>query len=142
MTQLVRVRPGDSVLEVGTGSGYQAAVLAEITDNVHSVEIIPELLTEARERLDGLGYEHVVTSARDGYYGWEEYAPYDVIVVTAAPDHVPQPLVEQLAEGGRLVIPVGPQGFFQTLWLVEKTPEGLKRTSMGGVAFVPLTGQH
>ncbi|NLT41339.1 MAG: protein-L-isoaspartate O-methyltransferase, partial [Anaerolineae bacterium] len=75
-----------------------------------------------------------------GYYGWEEHAPYDVIVVTAAPDHVPAPLLDQLAEGGRLVIPVGPQGFFQTLWLVERTPDGITRTSMGSVAFVPLTG--
>jgi len=140
MTQLVRVRPGDRVLEVGTGSGYQAAVLAEITDHVYSVEIIPELAAEARERLDRLGYRAVQSAVRDGYYGWEEHAPYDVIVVTASPDHAPTPLLDQLAECGRLVIPVGPQGFFQTLWLVERTPDGITRTSMGSVAFVPLTG--
>ncbi|NPV09994.1 MAG: protein-L-isoaspartate(D-aspartate) O-methyltransferase [Anaerolineae bacterium] len=142
MTQLAQVEPGDKVLEVGTGSGYQAAVLAEITDSVYSVEIIPELAAAARERLDSLGYAKVVTAVRDGYYGWEEHAPYDAIIVTAAPDHVPPSLVEQLAEGGRLVIPVGPPGFFQTLWLIEKTPEGIKRSSLGSVAFVPLTGQH
>jgi len=142
MTQLLQLTPEARVLEVGTGSGYQAAVLAEITDNVFSVEIIPELAAEARERLDRLGYTSITTAVRDGYIGWAEHAPYDAIIVTAAPDHVPPALVDQLAEGGRLVIPVGPPGFIQTLWLIEKTPEGLKRTSMGSVIFVPLTGEH
>lgn len=142
MTQLAQVEPGEKVLEIGTGSGYQAAVLAQITDAVYSVEIIPELAAQARERLDRLGYTNVISSVRDGYYGWEEHAPYDAIIVTAAPDHVPSALVEQLAEGGRLVIPVGPPGFFQTLWLIEKTPEGIERTGIASVAFVPLTGEH
>lgn len=142
MTQLVAVKPGEKVLEVGTGSGYQAAILAEIGAAVYSVEIIPELASSARQRLDELGYGSITTDVRDGYYGWPEHAPFDVIIVTAAPDHVPPSLVEQLADGGRLVIPVGPPGAYQTLWLVEKNGGEIIRHNMGIVRFVPLTGSH
>ncbi len=142
MTELLLVKPGDRVLEVGTGSGYQAAVLAELTDEVYSVEIIAELHARASEVLKRLGYAKVQLKYADGYYGWEEHAPYDAIIVTAAPDHIPQPLINQLKEGGRLVIPVGPPGSYQSLWLVEK--QGGKTTSkeVMGVIFVPLTGSH
>jgi protein-L-isoaspartate(D-aspartate) O-methyltransferase len=142
MTELLRLKRGERVLEVGTGSGYQAAILAELTDEVYSVEIIAELHARASEALKKLGYGRVQLKHADGYYGWEEHAPYDAIIVTAAPDHIPQPLVNQLNDGGRLVIPVGPPGSYQTLWLVEK--QGGKTTSreVMGVVFVPLTGAH
>ncbi|HHS98349.1 MAG TPA: protein-L-isoaspartate(D-aspartate) O-methyltransferase [Chloroflexi bacterium] len=141
MTELLELKPGDKVLEVGTGSGYQAAVLASIPDvEVYSIEIIPELAQSAKERLERLGYK-VHCKQGDGYYGWPEHAPYDAIIVTAAPDHVPPPLLDQLAEGGRMVIPVGPPGGYQTLWKFVKEEGGeLKAYNMGGVAFVPLTG--
>ncbi len=142
MSELLEVQEGDRVLEIGTGSGYQAAVLAEMGVSVYTVEIIPELADEARERLDRLGYTEIQTLTADGYFGWEEYAPFDAIIVTAAPDHLPQPLANQLAEGGRLVIPIGPVGAFQTLWLFEKIDGELQATNMGGVRFVPLTGDH
>ncbi len=142
MTQLLELKEGDRVLEIGTGSGYQAAILAEIPGvDVYTIEIIPALARSARERLESLGYKSIHCKEGDGYYGWEEYAPFDAIIVTAAPDHVPQPLVDQLAEGGRMVIPVGPPGGYQTLWKFVKRPGGeLQAFNMGGVAFVPLTG--
>ena len=141
MTELLDLKPGDRVLEVGTGSGYQAAVLASIPGvEVYSIEIIPELARSAEERLRELGYK-VTCKQGDGYYGWPEYAPFDAIIVTAAPDHIPPPLVEQLAVGGRMVIPVGPPGGYQVLWKLVKQPDGeLKAYNYGGVAFVPLTG--
>ena len=144
MTELLELKKGDRVLEVGTGSGYQAAILAEIPDiEVYTIEVIPELAEIANERLDALGYEAVHRKQGDGYHGWPEHAPYDAIIVTAAPDHVPQPLVDQLAVGGRMAIPVGPPGGYQTLWKFVKQPNGeLKSYNMGGVAFVPLTGNH
>ena len=143
MTELLVLRKGDKVLEVGTGSGYQAAVLAHVPGiEVYTIEIIPELAEMARERLEGLGYAKVHCKEADGYYGWPEHSPFDAIIVTAAPDHVPQPLVDQLAEGGRLVIPIGPPGGYQTLWKFVKQPnQELQAFNMGGVAFVPLTGQ-
>jgi protein-L-isoaspartate(D-aspartate) O-methyltransferase len=142
MTQLLKLKQGEKVLEIGTGSGYQAAVLAELTDEVYTVEIIKELAEEAEERLKSLGYTNVKVQQADGYYGWEEYAPYDAIIVTCAPDHVPQPLVEQLADGGRLVIPVGPPGSYQTLWQITKKGDEVISKNITGVIFVPLTGGH
>ena len=142
MTELLRLKREDQVLEVGTGSGYQAAVLAELVDQVYGVEIIEELYSRAGETLQRLGYKNVQLKHADGYYGWEEHAPYDAIIVTAAPDHIPQPLIKQLKEGGRLVIPVGPPGSYQTLWLVEKQGGKTVSREVMGVVFVPLTGSH
>jgi protein-L-isoaspartate(D-aspartate) O-methyltransferase len=142
MTQLMNLKRGDKVLEIGTGSGYQAAILAMLTDQVYSVEIIPELAQSAAERLKRLGYTNVHVKEGDGYYGWEEYAPYDAIVVTAAPDHVPQPLVQQLKDGGRLVIPVGPPGGYQSLWQITRKGDRVESKNITGVLFVPLTGGH
>ena len=139
MTELLAVKPGDKVLEIGTGSGYQAAVLAELTDEVYTVEIIPALANAAAERLRRLGYTKVQTKNADGYFGWEEHAPFDAIIVTAAPDHVPPPLVQQLREGGRLVIPVGPTGGYQTLWRITKRNGQVESENITGVLFVPLT---
>ena len=142
MTELLQIEEGDKILEVGTGSGYQAAVLAEITDEVYTVEIIPELAELAAKRLKQLGYTQVQAANLDGYYGWEEHAPYNAIIVTCAPDHMPPPLLEQLKDGGRLVIPVGPPGAYQTLWLVKREGDEFRYENWGGVAFVPLTGEH
>ncbi len=142
MTELLELERDHKVLEIGTGSGYQAAILAEMCDEVYTVEIISELAASAEERLQRLGYENIRTLHADGYYGWEEHGPYDAIIVTAAPDHVPQPLIEQLKEGGRLVIPVGPVGFFQTLWLITKEGGEPQFHNQGDVRFVPLTGEH
>jgi protein-L-isoaspartate(D-aspartate) O-methyltransferase len=142
MTELLKLRRGDRVLEIGSGSGYQAAILAELTDEVYTVEIIDELYERASATLKRLGYDSVKFKHADGYYGWEEHAPYDAIIVTAAPDHIPQPLVTQLKDGGRLVIPVGPPGSYQTLWLIEKHGDKTVSKQIMGVAFVPLTGQH
>jgi protein-L-isoaspartate(D-aspartate) O-methyltransferase len=140
MTELLALQPGEKVLEIGTGSGYQAAVLAELGFvEVYSIEIVPELAARAALDLTRLDYD-VLTMQGDGYFGWPEYAPFDAIIVTAAPDHMPAPLVEQLAPGGRIVIPIGPRGGFQSLWkFVEESGE-LKAYNMGGVIFVPFTG--
>ena len=142
MTELLAVSPGDRVLEIGTGSAYQAAVLAELTDDVYTIEIVPELCEQATDRLRTLGYDAVEVRCGDGYYGWEEAAPFDGIMVTAAPDHIPQPLVSQLADGGRMVIPVGPPGAYQVLWLLERDGEQITSRRMMDVRFVPLTGDH
>jgi protein-L-isoaspartate(D-aspartate) O-methyltransferase len=140
MTQAVGVTPEDRVLEIGTGSGYQAAVLAELVDQVDTIEIIGALADRARFDLERLGYDNVTVYHDDGYFGLERAAPFDAIIVTAAPDHIPQPLVQQLAIGGRMVIPVGPVGGYQTLWLLTRLSEDEVRTeNLGGVAFVPLT---
>jgi protein-L-isoaspartate(D-aspartate) O-methyltransferase len=128
-------------LEIGTGSGYQAAILAELGFvDVYSIEIVPELAENAATRLQDLGYTNVHVKQGDGYFGWPEYAPFDAIIVTAAPDHLPAPLAEQLAEGGRIVIPIGPQGWYQSLWKFVNEDGELKAYNMGGVAFVPFTG--
>ena len=143
MTELIEPDGGDVVLEVGTGSGYQAAVLAELVDHVYSIEIIAALATRARQDLERLGYKNITTKLGDGYYGWEEHGPFDAIVVTAAASHVPPPLIEQLKPGGRMVIPVGGRFMTQTLLLLEKTESGEVVTRQyGAVRFVPLTGEH
>ena len=140
MTQLVQPKPQTRALDIGTGSGYQAAVLAELCSQVYSIEIVPPLADSARDRLAELGYKNVEVRAGDGYRGWPEHAPFDVIIVAAAPDHVPQALVEQLAPGGRLVIPVGRHR--QNLRLIEKRPDGsIVERNVIPVAFVPMTGE-
>jgi protein-L-isoaspartate(D-aspartate) O-methyltransferase len=143
MTELIEPDADDVVLEVGTGSGYQAAILAELVDHVYSIEIIDALATRAKSDLARLGYKNITTRLGDGYYGWEEHGPFDAIVVTAAASHVPPPLIEQLKPGGRMVIPVGGRFMTQTLLLLEKTEKGKIITrQFGAVRFVPLTGEH
>jgi len=143
MTGLVDPGPDDVVLEVGTGSGYQAAVLAKLVRQVYSMEIIEPLAKQVEERLERLEYGNVETKLGDGYYGWEEHAPFDAIVVTAAASHVPPPLIQQLKPGGRLVIPVGGRFMVQSLLLIEKTEDGEVLTrQITAVRFVPLTGDH
>ncbi len=142
MTEALQLEEGDRVLEIGTGSGYQAAVLAELETQVFTIEIIPELAAEAEERLKELGYSNIEVLNADGYFGWEEHAPFDAVIVTAAPDHLPLPLIQQMAEGGRLVIPIGPIGAVQTLWLFEYLEGELMVTNLGAVSFVPFTGEH
>jgi protein-L-isoaspartate(D-aspartate) O-methyltransferase len=140
MTELVRPRPGMRALDVGTGCGYQAAILAEIVGQVYSIEIVSELAAQARQRLTQLGYQNVEVRHGDGYGGWSEQAPFDIIVVAAAPAHIPRPLLDQLAKGGRMVIPVGLDN--QDLKLIEKDSQGAIRESIiTGVRFVPMTGQ-
>jgi protein-L-isoaspartate(D-aspartate) O-methyltransferase len=139
MTELIELQPGERVLEIGTGSGYQAAILAQLTDEVYTIEIIPELAERAQAVFKRLGYHQVTAKQADGYWGWEEYAPFDAIIVTAAPDHIPQPLVNQLADGGKMVIPVGSPGGYQSLWVLERQGEEVRRYNWGGVIFVPLT---
>jgi protein-L-isoaspartate(D-aspartate) O-methyltransferase len=139
MTELVRAEAADRALEIGTGSGYQAAVLSRLVAHVYSIEIVEPLARDAEQRLKRLGYSNVSVRAGDGYAGWPEMAPFDRIVVTAAPDHVPQPLVDQLRPGGRLVIPVGSIFEGQELRLLEKDSAGQVRTErITPVAFVPL----
>ena len=143
MTDLVDPEPGDVVLEIGTGSGYQAAVLAGLVEKVYSIEIIEPLADQAKARLARLGYGNVETRLGDGYFGWEEHAPFDAIVVTAAASHVPPPLIEQLKPGGRMVIPVGGRFQVQYLLLVEKAAAGeIVTRQITAVRFVPLTGKH
>ena len=141
MTDLIDPRPDQTVLEIGTGSGYQAAVLAELVAQVYSIEIIAPLAEEAAARLKALGYPNLQTRVGDGYYGWEEAGPFDAILVTAAASHVPPPLIRQLKPGGRLVIPVGTHFMAQYLLLVEKTADGqVSSRQILPVSFVPLTG--
>lgn len=143
MTQLVQPEEGDVVLEVGTGSAYQAAVLAKLVKHVYTVEIVEPLAKQAKGRLKRLGYDNVTTRLGDGYYGWEEHAPFDSIVVTAASSHIPPPLIKQLRPGGRMVIPVGGRFMTQHLLLIEKTDQGeIKSRQILAVRFVPLTGEH
>jgi protein-L-isoaspartate(D-aspartate) O-methyltransferase len=140
MTDLVDVGPDSVVLEVGTGSGYQAAVLAEIAARVYTIEIVDALGRRAAQTLERLGYDNVTVRIGDGYLGWPEVAPFDAILVTAAPETIPPPLIEQLEVGGKLVIPVGPEGRVQSLQVIEKGPDGkISRTDVLPVQFVPLT---
>ena len=142
MTELLELKPGEKILEIGTGSGYQAAILAELGEiEVFSIEIVPELAESSAQRLKDLGYSTIQVKQGDGYYGWSEHAPFDAIIVTAAPDHLPAPLSQQLKEGGRLVIPIGPPGGYQSLWKFVKQNGELVAYEMGGVSFVPFTGE-
>ena len=139
MTQLARARPGMKALDVGTGSGYQAAVLAEIVDKVYGIEILCSLADAARDRLKGLGYKNITVRCGDGYQGWKEHAPFDLVIVAAAPDHVPKPLNEQLAPGGRMAVPVGPTDGRQLLKRISKDEDGRVSEAVDlPVAFVPL----
>jgi protein-L-isoaspartate(D-aspartate) O-methyltransferase len=137
MTQALAVKPTDKVLEIGTGSGYQAAVLGQLVREVYTIEIVPELAERSGNLLKDLGYGNVHVRSGDGYLGWPEQAPFDAVIVTAAPDHVPQPLVDQLKIGGRLVVPVGRGD--QDLLVLTRTPEGMREDDRLPVRFVPLT---
>jgi len=140
MTAMLDLEQGDRVLEIGTGSGYQAAILRQLTDQVYTIEIIPELAGTARRIFDELGYNNIHATRADGYYGWWEFAPFDAIIVTAAPDHLPAPLAAQLSpDGGRMVIPIGPPGGYQSLWLVQRHGEEITMERMFDVGFVPFT---
>jgi protein-L-isoaspartate(D-aspartate) O-methyltransferase len=139
MTELLEPAIGDTVLEIGTGSGYQAAVLSKLVHEVYSIEIVAELAEDARKKLAELGYDNVVVITGDGYRGLPKKAPFDGIIVTAAPEEVPQPLIDQLAVGGRLVIPVG--GMIQELVVLERTRDGVQTRRVFPVRFVPMTGE-
>jgi protein-L-isoaspartate(D-aspartate) O-methyltransferase len=139
MTAVIDPKPGQKVLEIGTGSGYQAAVLAEIVDSVYTIEIIRELYSSSSKRLNELAYKNVYCKNADGYFGWKEAAPFDAIVVTAAAEHIPPPLIEQLKDGGKMIIPVGSPFLNQTLILVEKFGNEITTTSLLPVRFVPFT---
>lgn len=138
MTEAVKPDNRSKVLEIGTGSGYQAAILAEIADKVYTIEIVSELASEAKERLKQLGYNNIICKHGDGYQGWQEYAPFDIIIVTAAPEKIPQPLIDQLAEGGRLIVPVGAAGAVQELILLEKKNGKISKKRLTFVRFVPF----
>jgi protein-L-isoaspartate(D-aspartate) O-methyltransferase len=140
MTEKLEPKPTEKVLEIGTGSGYQAAVVAELVRAVYTIEIVEPLAHRAELDLKRLGYTNVMVRAGDGYKGWPEAAPFDAIIVTCAPDHVPQPLVDQLKEGGRMIIPVGPPGD-QELYVLRKKGEKVERRAVLPVRFVPMTGQ-
>jgi protein-L-isoaspartate(D-aspartate) O-methyltransferase len=140
MTELLDLQPEERVLEIGTGSGYQSSVLSRLCREVYSIEIVPELAHTAAQRLSELGYRNVTVREGDGYRGWPEHAPFDGIIVTAAPERIPEPLLDQLAPGGRMVIPVG--GFFQELKVFRKDPSGkITEQSILPVRFVPMTGE-
>jgi len=140
MTELLDLQPQERVLEIGTGSGYQSAVLSRLSRDVYTIEIVPELARDAAERLSRLGYKNVTVREADGYRGWPERAPFDGIIVTAAPERIPQPLLDQLAPGGRMVIPVG--GFFQELKVFRKDASGrITEQAILPVRFVPMTGE-
>ena len=139
MSELMRPAPGMKILEVGTGSGYQTAVLAETGFEVYTIEILEDIAKRAHRLLDELGYTNIKYKIGDGYAGWEEHAPFDAIIVTAAPGHIPQKLVEQLKPGGRIIIPVGDES--QELLLVEKTDKGITTKKITSVRFVPMTGR-
>lgn len=142
MTELLQLQPDARVLEIGTGSGYQAAVLAELVKDVYSIEIIPELAARAKSVLHDLQYDQIHLRTGNGYLGWPEAAPFDGIIVTAAPEQVPQPLLDQLKPGGIMVIPVGEQGKVQQLKVITKKADGsLQETSAFAVRFVPMTGK-
>lgn len=138
MTEIIKPKPGQKVLEIGTGSGYQAAVLAEIVGKVYTIEIVGELGKQATTRLKNLNYKNIEVKTADGYHGWKEHAPFDAIVVTAAAEYIPTPLKEQLKDGGRMIIPVGSPYMTQQLMLIEKTGDKFRTTSKMPVRFVPF----
>ncbi|MGZ8541419.1 MAG: protein-L-isoaspartate(D-aspartate) O-methyltransferase [Chitinophagaceae bacterium] len=138
MTEIIKPKPHHRVLEIGTGSGYQAAVLSQIVKEVYSIEIIDTLGSQARKRISQLNYKNITVKTGDGYYGWKEKSPFDAIVVTAAAEHIPPPLIEQLKEGGMMIIPVGSPFMLQQLMLVEKKAGKIRTTSMMPVRFVPF----
>lgn len=140
MTEKLQLKSTDRVLEIGTGSGYQAAILGELVAEVYTIEIIEPLGKGAAATLQQLGYKNVYVKIGDGYQGWPEHAPFDAVIVTCAPDHVPRPLVEQIKDGGRIIIPVGPAGA-QELYLLEKKDGRLKHRAVLPVRFVPMTGE-
>lgn len=140
MTELLHLEGDERVLEIGTGSGYQTAILAELAGEVYTIEIVESLMERSKKLLDELGYENIKFRSDDGYFGWEEHAPFDVIIVTCGPDNIPQPLVDQLAEGGCLVIPIG--SMYQVLTIVEKVEGKIKKHKSISCRFVPMTGQH
>ncbi len=143
MSELLNSKAGDRILEIGTGSGYQSAILSCLVEKVYSIEIISPLTVKARELFDRLGYDNIELATADGYDGWPEHAPYDGIIVTAAAPEIPAPLIQQLKPGARLVIPVGFPYSYQELIVVEKQADGkTRRKSILGVSFVPLTGDH
>ena len=139
MTEALKLQPTDKVLEIGTGSGYQAAVLAEIVSEVFTIEIVEPLAKRAEEALRQLGYTNIHVRAGDGYQGWPTESPFQAIILTAAPDHIPQPLLDQLAIGGRLILPIGK--FLQELILIQRTERDYHQTTLLPVAFVPMTGE-
>ena len=141
MTEALELKPSDRVLEIGTGSGYQAAVLAEIVKEVYTIEIRKKHAEKAERLLEGLGYKNIKIKYADGYFGWAEYAPFDAVIVTASANHIPPPLIKQLKEGGRLVIPLGSTLYYQTLTLATKEQGQLDVEQMGSVAFVPMIGE-
>lgn len=141
MTEALCLKGGEKVLEIGTGSGYQAAILAEIAKEVYTVEIRKRLYEMAKERLKSLNYTNIYLKCADGYFGWKEHAPYDAIIVTASANHIPPPLLAQLKEGGRLVIPLGPTFFYQNLTVITKHKKGFEVKELGPVLFVPLIGE-
>lgn len=142
MTELLEIEPGDSILEIGTGSGYQAAVLSELTPHIFTIEIIEKLGLRAKKVLNNLGYKTIKVKIGDGYFGWEEHAPYDGIIVTCAPEEIPTPLIDQLKPGGRIIIPVGKEGWIQHLVVVKKSKNGkISEKKLYGVRFVPMTGK-
>jgi len=141
MTQSLGLKGNETVLEIGTGSGYQATVLAELVEEVYTIEIKPTLAKKAEERLDSMGYKNINVKNADGYLGWEEHAPYDAIMVTAAVNHIPPSLLDQLKDGGKLILPLGSTAYYQTLTLVEKQGNELYVTHITSVMFVPLTGE-
>lgn len=142
MTELLEIEPGDRILEIGTGSGYQAAVLSELTPHIFTIEIIEKLGLRAKKALNTLGYKTIEVKIGDGYFGWEEHAPYDGIIVTCAPEKIPAPLIDQLRPGGRIVIPVGKDGWIQNLVVVNKSKTGkISEKKLYGVRFVPMTGK-
>jgi len=138
MTQALKLQPDEKVLEIGTGSGYQAGILSELASKVLTIEIVEPLAARAKETLTELGYENITVRAGDGYKGWPEERPFDAIILTAAPNHIPLPLMKQLAIGGRLILPVG--DYAQSLTLIRRTQEGYERSELLPVKFVPMTG--